>query len=118
VLVGASLEIDNFDTSGYYIVRFLVFLAFTGTALANDSCEGLRALPKQSLNHDLRLDLTKDCFCPDSDEDCLSHLEQFITMCDLDYHCVRRYRVELRKAVRRAAYCRMYECAKKSQSGD
>ena len=93
-------------------LTILVFLAFTGAALANDSCEGLRELPKQSLNHDLRLDLTKGCFCPDGDDVCLTQLDEYIAMCDLDYHCIRRYRVELRKAVRRAAYCRMYECAK------
>jgi hypothetical protein len=64
------------------------------------------------MDHDLRLDLTRDCFCPDGNDDCLSHLDEFIMQCDLKYSCLRRYDVEYKKALRRAAYCRVYPCAK------
>jgi hypothetical protein len=93
-------------------LTIFVFLASTGTALADDSCRVARELPKQSTNHDLRVDLTRDCFCPDGNDVCLAHLDEFIMMCNLDYHCIRRYRAEIKKAVYRAAYCRMYVCAK------
>jgi hypothetical protein len=39
-------------------------------------------------------------------------LDEFITMCDLDYRCIRRYQAELKKAERRTAYCRVNVCAK------
>jgi hypothetical protein len=93
-------------------LTIFVFLAFTGPALADDSCRGLRGLPKQWANHDLRLDLTRDCFCPDGSDVCLAHLDEFIMMCDLNYHCIRRYQADYKKAVRRAAYCRINVCAK------
>jgi hypothetical protein len=93
-------------------LTIFVFLAFAGPALADDSCRGLRELPKQWANHDLRLNLTRDCFCPDGSGDCLSHLDEFVTMCDLNYPCIRRYHAEYKKAMRRAEYCRIYVCAK------
>ena len=96
-------------------LTIFAFLAFTGSALAaEDSCRGLQEVPKQWANHDLRLNLAKSCFCPDGSDDCLSHLDQFIMMCDLNYHCIRRYHADYKKAERRAEYCRVYTCAKET----